>query len=150
MRIGLASDHRGFNLKENIKDKLKELGYEIIDCGTYTNESSDHMDYAFKLGDKVVNKEVDYGVAICGTGIGMSIACNKMKGVRCAKVDNNNDVVKTRLDNDSNVISFGENTPVEKAIEWIKLFISTPKSMEERYIRRRNKLQQYEENHYVK
>ena len=150
MRIGLASDHRGFNLKENLKDKLKELGYEIIDCGTYTNESSDHMDYAFKLGDKVVNKEVDYGVAICGTGIGMSIACNKMKGVRCAKVDNNNDVVKTRLDNDSNVISFGENTPVEKAIEWINLFISTPKSMEERFIRRRNKLQQYEENHYVK
>ena len=150
MRIALASDHRGFALKEELKIKLQEQGQEIIDCGAFNDAPSDHMDYAFKLGDKILKKEADYGVAICGTGIGMSIACNKMKGIRCAKVDSNNDVITTRLENDSNVMSFGQDIPLETALEWVNLFINTPKSMEARFVRRRNKLKQYEAKHYDK
>ena len=73
-----------------------------------------------------------------------------MKGIRCAKVDSNNDVIKTRLDNDSNVMSFGQDIPLETALEWVNLFINTPKSMEARFVRRRNKLKQYEAKHYDK
>ena len=87
MRLGLASDHRGFTLKEQIKETLKDKynEIEIIDYGTDNTESTDYPDYAFKLGEAVANNKVDFGVAICGTGIGISIACNKVKGVRCAK-----------------------------------------------------------------
>ena len=86
MKIGIASDHRGYNLKEQIKKELSD--YTIIDYGTYSEEKVDYPDYAFILGKNVAEKEVDFGVAICGSGIGISIACNKVKGIRCAKVSN--------------------------------------------------------------
>ena len=85
MRIGIASDHRGYKLKEQLKHMLD---YEFIDYGTYSEESCDYPDFAFKLGEAVRDNKVDFGVAICGSGIGISIACNKVKGIRCAKVDN--------------------------------------------------------------
>ena len=95
MKLGIARDHRGYKLKEQIKN---ELDIEIIDYGTYSEESCDYPDFAFKLGEAVVNKEVDYGIAICGSGIGISIACNKVKGVRCAKVSDSEEAHVTRLD----------------------------------------------------
>ena len=103
MRLGLASDHRGFTLKEQIKETLKDKynEIEIIDYGTDNTESTDYPDYAFKLGEAVANNKVDFGVAICRTGIGISIACNKVKGIRCAKVDSVEDAVATRNDNDA-------------------------------------------------
>ena len=97
MKVGIVSDHRGYELK---KELVKELtNYELIDYGTYSTESVDYPDYAFLLGDKVVKKEVDYGIAICGSGIGISIACNKVNGIRCAKVNTVLDAKMTRLDN---------------------------------------------------
>ena len=74
MRIGLASDHRGYNLKNELIEFLENEGYEVEDCGAFNNESTDYPDYAFKLGESVANKDVDFGVAICGSGIGISIA----------------------------------------------------------------------------
>ncbi len=150
MKLGLASDHRGFTLKEQIKEILKAEHEEIkiIDYGTDNDESTDYPDYAFKLGEAVANNKVDFGVAICGTGIGISIACNKVKGVRCAKVDNKEDALATRIDNDSNIIAFGEKTPIDVAIEMINTFINTPCSMAEKHVRRRNKIKQYEANNY--
>lgn len=144
MKIGIANDHRGYNLKVQILDKLKEK-YEIVDLGTDSNESVDYPDYAFKLGEKVSNKELDFGIAICGSGIGISIACNKVKGIRCAKVSNKDEAMYTRNDNDSNIVALSEKVLPEDAIEIIDTFINTPFSNEEKHIRRINKITEYEE-----
>jgi len=146
MKIGLASDHRGYPLKEKIKQELMNKGYEIEDYGTNSTESTDYPDYAFILGKNVVEKNVDYGIAICGSGIGISIACNKVKGIRCAKVDSMEDVLATRKDNDANIIAFSEKIPFETAIDWVETFIHTETSTEEKHVRRRNKIKEYEEN----
>ncbi len=145
MKLGLASDHRGFKLKELIKEELQKEGYELVDFGTNSEESTDYPDYAFPLGEAVAKKELDFGIAICGSGIGISIACNKVKGIRCAKVDSLEDVIATRNDNDANIIAFGEKMPIEKAINMVHTFISMPCSMEEKHVRRRNKIKEYEE-----
>ena len=144
MKLGIASDHRGFKLKNQLIQLLKDQ-YEIEDYGTHTEESTDYPYYAFKLAEKVVNQEVEFGIAICGTGIGISIACNKVKGIRCAKVDSIEDVIATRNDNDSNIIAFGEKMPVEKALELVKTFVTTPASEEEKHVRRRKMIKDYEE-----
>ena len=136
IKIGIASDHRG--------DRLMNQ-YDITDCGTTSEESVDYPDYAFKLGNLVADKDVDFGIAICGTGIGISIACNKVKGVRCAKVDTKEEAIATRVDNDSNIIAFGEKMPLEKAVELITIFIETKASEEEKHVRRRQKIKEYEE-----
>ena len=88
---------------------------------------------------------MDFGVAICGSGIGISIACNKVKGIRCAKVDSIDDVIATRKDNDANVVAFSEKIPIEAAIEFVNTFIHTSCSLEEKHVRRRNKIKNYEE-----
>ena len=139
MKLGFASDHRGYDLKNKLMEKF-QVEYDIIDYGTYTGESSDYPDFAFKLGEGVASKEVDFGIAICGTGIGISIACNKVKGVRCARVEHKEEVIATRKDNDANIIAFGEKMPFKKAAFLIKTFISTGTSMEEKHVRRRNKI----------
>ena len=146
IKLGIASDHRGYILKEQIIDRLVDK-YDITDCGTTSNESVDYPDYAFKLGNLVADKDVDFGIAICGSGIGISIACNKVKGVRCAKVDSIEEVIATRNDNDSNIIAFGEKMSLDKALELIEKFITTPASQEEKHKRRREKIKEYEEEH---
>lgn len=144
IKIGIASDHRGYILKKQIIDRLISK-YDITDCGTTSEKSVDYPDYAFKLGNLVADNDVDFGIAICGSGIGISIACNKVKGVRCAKVDNVEEAVATRVDNDSNIIAFGEKMTLDKAISLIETFINTEASKEEKHVRRRKKIEQYEE-----
>ena len=144
IKIGIASDHRGYILKEQIIDRLMNK-YDITDCGTTSQDSVDYPDYAFKLGNLVADQDVDFGIAICGTGIGISIACNKVKGVRCAKVENIEEAKATRIDNDANIIAFGEKMPLEKALELINVFITTGASTEAKHVRRRQKIAQYEE-----
>ena len=146
MKIGIASDHRGYKLKTELIKGLTQEGYEVKDFGSSSEESVDYPDYAFALGESVTKKDVDYGVAICGSGIGISIACNKVKGIRCAKVDSVEEATATRIDNDSNIIAFGEKMSYEKAIELVKIFINTPTSTEEKHVRRRNKIKNYEES----
>ena len=147
MKLGLASDHRGYELKEYLKNYYKDL-YEIVDYGTNSLESVDYPDYAFKLGKAVISKEVDFGIAICGSGIGISIACNKVKGVRCAKVSNEEEAMYTREDNDSNIVAFGEKTSKEDAIKIINKFVETKFSNLEKHQRRINKITSYEEGTY--
>ena len=148
MKIGFANDHRGYNLKTQLKNILKEEGYEVVDYGTDSEESTDYPDYAFRLGKAVVQKEVDFGVAICGSGIGVSIACNKVKGVRCAKVSEIEEAKYTRNDNNTNIVAMGEKVPLEKAIEIVRTFITTPFSDEEKHHRRVDKITKYEEGQY--
>lgn len=143
MKIGLASDHRGYKLKEQLKEELKNK-HEIIDYGTDSEESTDYPIYAFKLGNGIVNKEADLGIAICGSGIGISIACNKVKGIRCAKVSNREEAKVTRIDNNSNIVAFGESTTLEEAIAIVENFINTPFSEEEKHHRRVKEITDYE------
>lgn len=147
MKIGIASDHRGYELKEYLKEKLVKYNYEMIDFGTDSENSTDYPDYAFALGEAVVSKKADFGVAICGSGIGISIACNKVKGVRCAKVSNKEEAKITRIDNNSNIVAFGEKTEPQEAIEIVKNFVKTNSSQEEKHVRRVNKILKYEETH---
>ncbi len=144
MRIGIASDHRGFNLKEQLKTELMKRNFDVTDYGTNSDKSTDYPDYAFLLGESVRDGKVDFGVAICGSGIGISIACNKVKGVRCAKVSTKEEAVVTRNDNNSNIVAFGENIPLAQALEIVINFISTPFSDEEKHHRRVDKITEYE------
>ena len=145
MIIGIASDHRGYNLKEQIKNVSN---YEITDYGTNSTESCDYPDYAYKLSQGVLNNEVDFGIAICGSGIGISIACNKVKGIRCAKVSTPEEALYTRNDNDSNIVAFSEQTDLQTALQIIDKFINTPFSNEEKHLRRINKIKEIEEGTY--
>ena len=142
MKIGIASDHRGIKLKEKIIENLKK-NYDVIDFGTNTMDSVDYPDYAFKVGRSISNNKIDLGILICGTGIGMSIACNKVKNVRCAKVDSEEDAKWSKNDNDANVIAIRNTLDLEDALEIILTFINTPFSFEERHIRRVNKINTY-------
>lgn len=143
MRLGITNDHRGYKLKVELLEKLKK-SYEIIDYGATSTESVDYPDYAFKLGEALANKEIDFGIAICGSGIGISIACNKVKGVRAARVTNIEDVLETRNDNDANIICLNEKMNANDAYNLIITFITTPFSTEERHLRRVNKIKAYE------
>ncbi len=142
MKIGIVSDHRGYELKKKIIKELKNI--DFIDYGTDSKESVDYPDFAFKLGKAINEKQVDLGIAICGSGIGMSIACNKVKGIRCAKVNTIKDVKVTRKDNNSNVIAFSAEINIKKVKRMIEEFINTPFSKDERHSRRINKISEYE------
>ena len=143
MKIGFASDHRGYKLKEELKTRL--TNFEIIDYGTNSEESCDYPDFAFKLGEAVVRGDVTFGVAICGSGIGISIACNKVKGIRCAKVSNSEEAKITRIDNDSNIVAFSEKVSVEEAVDIVNTFVNTEFSNLEKHQRRIDKITAYEE-----
>ncbi len=147
MKIGIANDHRGYKLKSYLVKELENLGYEVYNYGTNNEESADYPDFAFTLGEKVVNKEVDFGIAICGSGIGISIACNKVQGIRCAKVSNKEEAKYTREDNNSNIIALGEKTSEKDALEIVTTFIDTPFSALDKHQRRINKITKYEEEH---
>ena len=143
MKLGITSDHGGYKLKEELIKKLAK-DYEIIDYGCKSTESVDYPDYAFKLGEALTNKEIDYGIAICGSGIGISIACNKVKGIRAARVTNLEDVKETREDNDANIICLNEKMDLNMAYQLIVFFITTPFSNIDRHIKRINKIKEYE------
>ncbi len=107
MKIALASDHGGFELKEIVREYLTEKGYEIMDLGTYNTDSVDYPDYGLKAGQEVASGNVDRGIVICGTGIGISISANKVKGIRCALCHDVYSAEMTRAHNDSNVLAMG-------------------------------------------
>ena len=146
MRIGIANDHRGVDAKEIISKYLIEKGYGVVNYGTDTKDAVDFPDYAYKLGKGVLNKEVDVGIAICGTGIGMSIALNKMKGIYCAKVSKESEAVLSKAHNNANVIAISEETDKDLMLSIIDKFVSTPFSNIDRYINRNNKIKDIENN----
>lgn len=107
MRIGIGSDHGGYELKEKIKDYLKEKNIEIVDYGTNSLKSVDYPEYAKKTAEGVISKECDRAILICGTGIGISIAANKVKGIRCALCSDTYSAKMSREHNDSNILALG-------------------------------------------
>ena len=146
MNIGITNDHRGLRVKQFLTEYIKELGYNVIDYGTDSEEPADFPDYAKKLGLAIIEKEVELGIAICGTGIGMSIALNKMKGVYCAKVSTQSEASLCKAHNDANVIAISEEMDRELMKEVIKNFIETPFSNIDRYKIRNNKIKDIEAN----
>src|SRR5574344_1458357 len=109
MKIGIASDHRGYQRKEQLKNYFIKNGSELVDYGTNSNESVDYPNYGFKIGHAINESEINLGILLCGTGIGMSIAANKVKNIRCAKVDNMNDAYYARIHNNANVIALNSD-----------------------------------------
>ncbi len=108
MRIALASDHGGYRLKEAVAEWLRELGHEVLDLGVHSPEAADYPDYAERVAAAVAAGEVERGILVCGTGIGMSMAANKVPGVRAAVCHDVFSARATREHNDANVLCLGE------------------------------------------
>ena len=128
MKVSIACDDAGRELKEIIKTELNKDGYEVVDFGlTEPNRTADYPDYALPAIEAVANGECEYGVLVCGTGIGMSMCANKVPGIRCAHVTDCFSAEATRLHNDANMIALGARiTGQSLAIKIIKTFFSTP------------------------
>ncbi len=126
MRIAIASDHAGFALKEQLREKLAAEGHEVQDFGTTDTESTDYPDYASLVGHEVAGGRADRGVLVCSTGIGMSIAANKVEGVRAALVMNEDAARLTREHNDANVIALAALfTGPAEAAPLVDMFLKT-------------------------
>lgn len=135
--IGLGCDHGGLELKNVIIDYLKKNGIEYKDYGTYTSESVDYPKYAKLVANAVASGECDRGILICGTGIGISIAANKVKGIRCALCHDVFSAKATREHNDSNILAMGGRViGPGPAIEVVKAWLETDFSGDERHLRR--------------
>lgn len=107
MKIVIACDHGGFELKEIVKEHLIGNGYSVIDIGTHDTNSVDYPDYGRKAGEMVISNGVDKGIVICGTGIGISLAANKVRGIRCALCTNEYMAIMSRKHNNANMLAMG-------------------------------------------
>ena len=150
IKLGFASDHRGYELKEKLIEYFKKQDdiLDITDCGTNSTNSVDYPDFAYLLGREIQSGNVDFGIAICGSGIGISIALNKMKGVYCAKVSNALEASYTRLDNNTNVVSFSGDVSFDDAVMIVDTFIHTEFSNLDRHKKRIEKIKRIEEQLY--
>ena len=127
MRIALGADHGGFVLKQRIHDLLTGQGHEIFDAGTNSGEAVDYTDFAETVSKQVAMGSVDRGILVCTTGVGMSIAANKVNGVRAALAMNPDEVRLTRSHNDANVLTMGSKyTDEAAAAEMVGIFLTTP------------------------
>ena len=144
--IALGADHGGYELKEEIKKHLEERGIEYKDFGTYTPESIDYAAIAYRTCKSVTEGECEKAILCCGTGVGISIAANKVRGIRACCCSDKFSAEMTRLHNDANMLCLGGRvvTP-EQAIELVDLFIDTPFSGEERHARRIAQITELEE-----
>ncbi len=126
MKIAIGADHAGFVLKEKIKEKLLREGHQVEDVGTHSSESVDYPDFARQVAAKVSSGEAERGILVCYTGVGMSIAANKVPGVRAALGVNTEEVQLTRRHNNANVLTLGAilTTP-EAAAPLVDAFLNT-------------------------
>ena len=126
-RIIMGSDHAGYNLKLKVKAHLEARGFEVMDVGTHTTDSCNYTVYADALCKAIAAGEADLGILVCGTGIGMSMAANKHKGIRAACCENTFSARMTRMHNDANVLCFGERViGYGLACDMADLFVDTP------------------------
>lgn len=124
--FGFASDHAGFELKEQIKQYVQDKGYSVLDVGTNNLDSVSYATYGQKLAEAIKDKKADYGLSFCGTGLGMSYALNRFEGIRAAKVNNVNESHLSRLHNDANALALsGRFTTFEEAKAIVDEFIKT-------------------------
>ena len=149
MRVAIGSDHAGFSLKEQVRAELVRLGHTVEDVGTDSAEVSvDYPDFAIPVAERVADGRADRGVVVCATGIGVSIAANKVEGVRASVVTSEETARLTRADNDSNVLALGAKTApsVPEALAWLRTWLETPFAGG-RHERRVHKIRDYEVKH---
>ncbi|WP_028559229.1 ribose 5-phosphate isomerase B [Paenibacillus pinihumi] len=145
MKIAIGADHAGYRLKDVIVPFLQELGHEVEDLGCNCDQSVDYPDYAIPVADRVTRGTAERGILICGTGIGMSIAANKVPGIRCALVHDLFSAKATREHNDTNMLALGERVVGPGvAQEIIRIWLETPFSEGERHVGRVNKVKELE------
>ncbi len=148
MKIALACDHGGLALKNKITEYLAANGYEAVDFGTTTDCSCDYPDFALAGAEAVARGECDRGIFVCTTGIGISIAANKVKGIRCALCTDATCARLTREHNDANVLALGGGiVGVNLALDIVKTFLETPFSGLEKHSRRIQKISAIEQKY---
>lgn len=126
MKIGIGNDHAAVEMKFEIVKYLEESGYEVVNFGTDTNDSCDYPVYGEKVARAVANGEVDRGILICGTGVGISLAANKVKGIRAAVCSESVTARFSRLHNDANILAFGARiVGVETAKDMVNVWLNT-------------------------
>ena len=146
MKVAVGSDHAGLALKRELIKIMEVNSITVIDYGTYSSDSCDYPDYAAKVAKEVISNNAEFGILICYTGIGMSIAANKFKGIRAALVNNVENAKLTREHNNANILCLGaKDVDAQTAIEIIKTFLTTPFSNGERHQRRIDKITKLEE-----
>jgi len=142
VKVSIASDHGGFDLKEKVKAHLEKKGFEVKDFGCFDKSSCDYPDFGKPAAKAVADGECDFGVLICTTGIGMSMTANKIKGVRAALCSDSLSASLTRLHNNANILVMGAGIVGENlALSITDTFFDTPFSEEDRHIRRINKIE---------
>ncbi len=147
MKIGITSDHRGYETKQNLTKYLASKGYNIIDYGTNSTERVDYPKYGFILGEKVASKEVDCGIAICGSAVGISIACNKVKGIRCGKLNNEEEAIHAKECDFVNIIALSGNLPLEQNINIVEAYLNAKENLSDPlYKKRMEQIEEYENN----
>ncbi len=141
MKVGIGCDHAGVKFKEQIKDYIKSMGHEVEDFGAYTTDSVDYPDIAKAVCEGVTSGVCERGILICGTGIGMSMAANKIKGIRAALCSDTYSARLTREHNDSNVMALGARVlGIDLACEIVKAYLTAEYSAEPRHAKRLEKM----------
>lgn len=147
MKIAIGCDHGGLELKNEIINYLNQESYEVKDFGTYTNESCDYADYSLVVAEAVASKEYEFGILVCGTGIGISIAANKVPGIRAALCSDTFSAHATREHNDANILALGQRVVGPGlAIDIVKTFLSS-KFEGDRHSRRIEKIANIEKKY---
>lgn len=149
MKIGIASDHRGYETKKKIIKYLNKKN-EVIDYGTDSGVVVDFVDYAELLCKGLKKDKLDFGILICGTGIGMSIAANKIKGIMCAKIDNEEDAYYAKAHNNVNVISINAKKNILTIKDMIDKFMKTEYLNKPKYNNRIKKIKELEKSSKIK
>ena len=141
MKIAIACDHGAFDLKNTLVDHLQKKGYEVTDFGTYTEDSCDYPDFVSQAAYAVADGRCDRGVVLCTTGIGVSIAANKVKGIRCALLSDVMSARITREHNNTNMMAMGAGiVGTNLALEIVNTWLTTEFSNGERHVRRNEKV----------
>ncbi|MBR3834113.1 MAG: ribose 5-phosphate isomerase B [Lachnospiraceae bacterium] len=141
--IALGCDHGGYELMQEVKAHLEKRGFEYKDFGCYSNDSVDYPEYGKKVAHAVADGECELGILICGTGIGISIAANKVKGIRAALCADCFSAAATKEHNNANILAMGARTTGPGlALKIVDTFLDTPFSNDERHIRRINMIEE--------
>ena len=148
MKLYIAADHLGIDVKNELVNYLKSNEINVLEIDVENKELDDYTDFAFRLCELVRKDENSLGILICGNGIGMSIAANKVKGIRCVRAVDTDDAFKGKNHNGANVLAIGANLDINLIKEIVDTFISTKPATIERYLKRINKIINYENGEY--
>jgi ribose 5-phosphate isomerase B len=142
MRIGIATDHGGFNLKEELVKQLREAGHDVVDFGAHRlNRGDDYPDYVVPLAEAVAAHKVDRGLAICGSGVGASVCANKIRGVRAALIHDHFSARQGVEDDHMNILCMGGRTVgAAVALDLVQTFLAAEFSQAQRHLRRLSKV----------